>query len=108
LHVAVRDDEGVVVGCATACWEPYPLAATQAGTRRLLMMAVVPEWQRQGLGNALVRAVVEDARRQDASWVWATARDSALAFYATLGFEVDGEGFMGAMDLPHHYIRRRP
>jgi predicted N-acetyltransferase YhbS len=107
-HLAVRDQLGHVVGCATACWEPYPLRPDRRRARRLLMMAVLPDRQGQGLGRALVEAILDDARRREAPLVWATARDGALGFYAALGFLTEGEGFVGVMGLPHHHICREP
>ncbi|MGA1594495.1 MAG: hypothetical protein ACO371_07620 [Ilumatobacteraceae bacterium] len=42
-----------------------------------------------------------------AELVWARARDTALTFYTSRGFEVFGEGYVDlSTGLPHHDVIR--
>jgi GNAT superfamily N-acetyltransferase len=53
-------------------------------------MAVLPQYQRRGLGTALIAHVVAEARLSMATVVWADARESAVAFYERLGAVAEG------------------
>ncbi len=72
---------------------------------RLRGMAVEPARQGHGVGALLVSAGIERAWASEAQVVWASARDTALAFYRRLGFAVVGDPFIDAATaLPHHLI----
>jgi ribosomal protein S18 acetylase RimI-like enzyme len=69
-------------------------------------MAVLPRWQGQGHGQALVEACAAHVRAAGGRVIWCNGRVSALGFYQRLGFEAVGEMF----DLPHsgpHYLLKR-
>jgi GNAT superfamily N-acetyltransferase len=70
-------------------------------------MAVDGPFQRHGLGRLLITTVVERLRHDSVAVLWCNARDSAAGFYARLGFEIAGEGFMlPESGVPHHVMLR--
>lgn len=85
------------------------------GTVRLLLhpesahigrMAVLPEWRGQGVGRALLEAVLAAAQACGASGACLNAQTTALAFYARAGFTVEGAEFFDA-GIPHMRMTRR-
>lgn len=80
------------------------------GTGRLLSegkigrMAVVPAWRGQGVGQAMLKHLVEAAREHGHPAVTLAAQAHALAFYERLGFTAYGETFMD-VDIPHRNMR---
>ena len=72
------------------------------GTGRLLpdghigRMAVLPEWRRSGVGAAIMRALLNEARRRGLASVELSAQCHARRFYERLGFRVVGDVFMEA------------
>lgn len=60
---------------------------------RLRGMATAPAHQGAGLGSALLRFGLEQARRQGNDLVWCHARERAVPFYARLGFLAQGPLF---------------
>jgi GNAT superfamily N-acetyltransferase len=103
-HLAVRDENGVVVAASTWLWQPFPHCPDVPAVQ-LRGMAVGADHRRRGLGALMVAAGIDDARRLGAALVWANARDTALDFYVACGFAVHGDGFRTTdTDLPHHRI----
>jgi predicted GNAT family N-acyltransferase len=82
------------------------------GTGRLLpdgrigRMAVVKEWRRQGVGAAILEALVEEARRQGHVEVVLSAQLQAAEFYRNHGFVAEGKVYQEAGIL-HQKMRRR-
>lgn len=97
FHLAVRDDDGAIVGVAT--FLPH-----DDGSWQLRGMAVGVEVQGQGIGRALLETGEERLRELGAGRAWANGRDTALPFYERLGWRVVGDGFAMASGLPHHRI----
>jgi GNAT superfamily N-acetyltransferase len=103
VHLGVHHGASLI---ATSSWIPRefpdrPLVAAA----QLRGMATLTTYQGRGVGSALVRAGIDWARHHDADFVWANARDAALAFYLREGFAVVGEGFIDATtQLPHHRV----
>ena len=76
------------------------------GWWRVRGMATAPEARRAGAGSAVLSALVEHARQQGATGVWASVRVPARTLYERAGLRVDSEEF----ELPHigpHVIMRR-
>jgi GNAT superfamily N-acetyltransferase len=68
-------------------------------------MAVSDDKQSSGVGTAIIVAATTRIREQGARVLWCNARDTALSFYARLGFTVYGDGFVTAdSGLPHHVM----
>ena len=72
------------------------------GTGRLLpdghvgRMAVLPEWRRTGVGAAIMRALLNEARRRGLACVEISAQFHARRFYERLGFRVVGDVYIEA------------
>ena len=81
------------------------------GTARLLdnghigRMAVLAEWRRQGVGSAMLNALLGLARQKHLPRVFLHAQTSAIDFYKQHGFSLRGEEFMDA-GIPHRYMER--
>lgn len=103
FHLAVIDEQGHPLAVASA----LPVAtARRPGCRswRLRAMVVDPAQQGQGLGSALLDALVARAGAMGAEVLWAAGRDSALGFYQRQGWQVEGPGYLLLGDIPHHTV----
>ncbi len=93
----------------------HALAETAAGevvaTGRLLpdghigRMAVVAALRGQGVGGAVLEALVAEAGARGLDHAVLNAQTHALAFYQRHGFVAEGEEFMEA-GIPHRTMRR--
>jgi predicted GNAT family N-acyltransferase len=78
-----------------------------AGTARLLSdghigrVAILRRWRGQGLGEALMRAVMDHARDSGMTVLALSAQTHALDFYRQLGFRVCSNEYIEA-GIPHH------
>lgn len=76
------------------------------GTARLLLsgsigrMAVLKEWRGKGVGSALLRWLMREARNRQILHIALNAQTSATGFYIKFGFRVEGEEFLDA-GIPH-------
>ena len=90
----------------------YDQAGKAIGTGRLLpdgrigRMAVVKEWRRQGVGAAILDALVEEARRCGHKEVVLSAQLQAADFYRGHGFEAEGKVYQEAGIL-HQAMRKK-
>jgi len=95
------------------------LGAPVVGTARLLIdeadpkvaiigrVAVLKENRHAGVGTALVRYMVDEARSLGAERVRAGAQVAALGFWRGLGFVPTGERYMD-FHVPHEWTELRP
>ena len=80
------------------------------GTGRLLpdghigRMAVLKEWRGRGAGRALLRALIDAARRRGDREVALNSQVHALGFYRAEGFEPGGAVYEEA-GIPHQAMR---
>jgi GNAT superfamily N-acetyltransferase len=117
-HFAAYDPvSGEIVGVATVLHEPPPatdeLAARAApdlvGTGRpddakwwrLRGMAAAEQVRNQGVGTALVAAVITHAANRGGTRLWCYARLPAVAFYRAVGFQSTGEPWEETAIGPH-------
>jgi predicted GNAT family N-acyltransferase len=84
--LAVDEPSGAPAGTAR-------LVATD-GRGKIGRVAVVKARRRAGVGAALVRAAMEEARRADLGDAWLSAQVSAIAFYERLGFAREGAEYL--------------
>lgn len=77
---------GRLLGCLV-------LTPAGEGDIRMRQVAVVPEMQRRGIGTALVEAAEALARETGFRRMFLHARESAVPFYARLGYRVLGDPF---------------
>lgn len=87
------------------------LDGTPIGTGRLTpdrhigRMAVRAPWRGRGVGDALLLALVEEARKRGWADVHLNAQASAIGFYERHGFRPEGERFMEA-GIEHQAMSR--
>jgi len=90
----------------------YAPDGTAVGTGRLLpdgqigRMAVVKEWRRQGVGAAILEALVEEARRRGHTEVVVSGQLQVAEFYRDHGFVAEGKVYQEAGIL-HQKMRRK-
>lgn len=94
LHVIARDEEGRPVGTARLTPE-----------HKIGRMAVLAPWRGRGVGDALLAALMEEARSRGWAQVSLNAQVSAQSFYTRHGFVPFGERFMEA-GIEHQSMRR--
>ena len=69
-------------------------------------MAVLKDCRGQGIGSAILTALLDIARQQQWSDVYLYAQVAAIPFYEKHGFTANGEQFMDA-GIPHRNMVRR-
>lgn len=106
VHLGVVRNGEVI---ATSTWIPRPFPDEPSRNAiQLKGMAVETGIQRSGLGRLLIDAGLGHTASTGAELVWARARDSALGFYESCGFDVVGSGFIDdPTAMPHHHVVRR-
>ena len=65
------------------------LTRIQNNTYQISQMVVKPDCQRQGLGQQILLALINLAKKRGANLIALEARTSAVKFYQKLGFETD-------------------
>ncbi len=93
-HVIARDAQHRPIGTGRLTPE-----------RKIGRMAVLREWRGRGVGDALLVALMDEARALGWDSVSLNAQVQALAFYARHGFEPYGGRFMEA-GIEHQAMRR--
>lgn len=93
-HVVARDAQGQPIGTGRLTPE-----------RKIGRMAVLAEWRGRGVGDALLAALIDHARRLGWHELKLHAQASALGFYARHGFLPYGERFVEA-GIDHQSMRR--
>lgn len=81
------------------------LKRADAKTMKLRQMAVAPEYQRTGLGSALVRYAEDWARSEGIETIVMDARAEVTPFYEKLGYSADGAPFT-SVGIPHRKMRK--
>ena len=94
-HVVAYDDEGRAIGTGRLTPE-----------RKIGRMAVLADWRGRGVGEALLAALVAEARQRQWPQVSLHAQVSAEAFYARQGFLPQGDRFQEA-GIEHQSMHRR-
>jgi predicted GNAT family N-acyltransferase len=95
IHALARASDGTPIGTGRLTPE-----------RMIGRMAVLREWRGKGVGDAILRTLMEQARAR--GWTELTLRSQthAVPFYARLGFVREGEEFEEA-GIPHCVMRAR-
>jgi predicted GNAT family N-acyltransferase len=89
VHALVRDRDGAPIGCGRLLPDGH-----------IGRVAVVAPWRGRGVGDALMRSLVQAARARGHARVMLNAQTQAMPFYARLGFAPDGAPFQEA-GIPH-------
>ncbi|MFK7916467.1 MAG: GNAT family N-acetyltransferase [Ilumatobacter sp.] len=104
VHLAVISSTERIIGVSTWLRSPDPLAPDVAAVQ-LRGMASDPEATGRGVATRLVRAGIEHCRNVGARRLWANARVTAVGFYESVGFEVQGPVFVTeATGLAHRHM----
>jgi GNAT superfamily N-acetyltransferase len=72
---------------------------------RLFQMAVAPEYQRHGMGRALVKALEAELSRRGLEEIHLHARAPVVPFYERLGYTAYGAPFV-EVGVEHVHMRR--
>ena len=95
-HVLVTDARQRPVGCGRIKADGH-----------IGRMAVLKDYRRQGIGSAILEALLKVAREQCCAAVYLHAQVRAIPFYEKYGFCVSSEVFMDA-GIPHKTMRKSP
>lgn len=82
-HVLARDAGGRAIGTGRL---------TPSAT--IGRIAVLPEWRGRGVGRAIMRVLLEQARQQHLAAVTLHAQSHAIPLYEAFGFRVEGDPFI--------------
>lgn len=66
-------------------------------------MAILPDFQKKGLGEDLLKHVEDFAAKKNAALIWFNARITAVPFYEKWGYQVSGEAFTIG-DIGAHFV----
>ena len=94
VHVIARTADGMAIGTGRLTPD-----------HRIGRMAVLRDWRGKGVGDAMLLALIEQARERGWREVALNAQASAITFYARHGFLPHGERFMEA-GIEHLAMRR--
>lgn len=87
-----------------------PIATARAVAKddgwKIGRVAVLAPHRGRGVGLAIMRAILEDARAAGAAEAYLDSQTHALAFYERLGFAAEGPEFLDA-GIPHRHMRLR-
>jgi len=98
-HFGLFDSEGELVACVVA----VPVSATAAKIRQ---MAVSPAYQKQGLGEEIMRRMERELAASGARHLSMHARTTAAGFYEKLGYAKVG-GEFSEVGIPHILMEKR-
>jgi len=98
-HALAVDAAGRPIGTAR-----LDLTGGDGRTGHIGRVAVLPPWRRRGVGEALMRHMIERAAQLGARHIEISAQLQALAFYEALGFVARGEVYVEA-GIDHRAMR---
>lgn len=90
-HFGFFEDD-VLLGIASV-FEVQNPDFENANQLQLRGMAVVPNQQKKGIGEQLVKRCERHAIQNDYGLIWFNAREIAIGFYQKLGYQISGESF---------------
>jgi predicted GNAT family N-acyltransferase len=76
----------------------------QGNAYQLRGMATIEKYRGSGLGKQLVNFAVDHLRSQKVNYVWCNARQKAVKFYKSLGFEIISDEFEVKGIGPHYLM----
>ena len=101
IHLGVFNDDAVV-GVLSIFEANGPLFEGKA-QYQLRGMAVLPEYQKKGLGELLMQAAEDNISAKGGEVIWFNAREIAVGFYKKMGYAITGEPF-SIGDIGIHYV----
>lgn len=93
IHLACYQEQGAIIGYAS-------MQDTGNGPWKMRQVAVSPEYQRQGVGQALVAFAEQIGQERNWESIVLHARENAVPFYLQLGYRITGEPFT-EVNIPH-------
>lgn len=96
IHVAALEQEGNLLAVLV-------MTPLNSGDIKMRQVAVEPRMQGRGIGQALVRYAEDVARARGFSRMVASARETAVPFYTTLGYSTEGEPYE-EVTIPHRRV----
>ncbi|HET7674072.1 MAG TPA: GNAT family N-acetyltransferase, partial [Gammaproteobacteria bacterium] len=93
LHALALDTSGTPIGCGRL---------TTDG--KIGRMAVLAPWRKAGVGGAILRFLIDEARRRGATECRLDAQIEAVDFYHRHGFIAEGDEFLDA-NIRHRRMR---
>lgn len=87
IHVMAMDDAGECVGVSR-------LQFNSAEEAQVRFMGVRDDQQGKGVGKKLMHYLEEKAREKGAKKIMLQARENAVAFYLSIGYEVEEKSFL--------------
>ena len=96
IHVSAKFADWVV-GCL--------ILTPHEKSVKMRQVAVSNDWQRKGVGAKMVVFAEALAIKNGFVEMVLNARDSAIPFYLSLGYEINGQGFE-EVGIPHHAMRK--
>ena len=97
VHALASDEHGTPIGCGRLL--------LHAPWGHIGRMAVMPDWRKQGVGSAILRALLAEATRNHLTELVLNAQTYAVPFYERFGFVRAGEEFLDA-GIPHYRMQR--
>jgi predicted GNAT family N-acyltransferase len=94
VHFLALLQDGTPIGCARLLPDGH-----------IGRMAVLPAWRKQGVGQALLMAVMDAAQARGYATLRLSAQTHAAGFYARAGFVVVGDEYEEA-GIPHLAMQR--
>lgn len=91
FHLGYFLDEQLV-GVVTLLEKDHATLETKKAFQ-LRGMAVLTNFQKKGIGDALVKKAEMMIQQRDGTFVWMNAREIAVRFYEKLGYQKHGEPF---------------
>lgn len=104
LHAVIRSD-GIVIGIVSIYRDP-PEGVDDPRAWRLRGLAVAEESRGTGAGRAIMEWVIRELEQRDASFIWCSARSTAVAFYERFGFATEGSWYDEPLIGPHIRMRK--
>ena len=101
-HLGIYNKD-FLIGIVTIIPNEHPKLPKNA--IQLRGMAVLPEYQKKGIGKLLLEEV--EKRYSSKSIIWCNARDYAVGFYKSLGFTIFGEKFYIKNVCDHFVMYKR-
>jgi GNAT superfamily N-acetyltransferase len=102
FHLAAMKDERIL--CIGSFYRETNADLKGWKQYRLRGMATEPELQGQGIGARLIHFALDHLRAQNADLLWCNARENAMPFYRTIGFETHGDAFDIPGSGPHYLL----
>jgi GNAT superfamily N-acetyltransferase len=100
-------DDGSVIGAASVRRETAPWNVELRQSWRLRGMATAEDRRSQGVGTAILEAVIQHVQQRGGGLLWCNARMAAVSFYERAGFGTRGESWDDPILGPHIAMEMR-